>query len=183
MALADDGIDFFERRIRPVLVEHCYACHSSEAARKKTLKGELQLDTHEGVRRGGSSGPAVVPGKVEDSLLISAITHESFEMPPTGKLSEAVIADFIKWVEIGAPDPRDEVSRSPIIASGVEQARRHWAFLPPSAPATPDVTNAAWPLDDLDRFVLARLEGNGLTPAQQADRFLRAVSFQPRSAQ
>ena len=103
---ADKGIEFFERQIRPVLVEHCYSCHSSQAAAKKTLKGGLLLDTRQGTRQGGDSGPAVVPGKPADSLLIAAIRHETFKMPRKTKLSKEVIADFVKWIKLGAPDPR-----------------------------------------------------------------------------
>ena len=84
---ADKGIEFFERKIRPVLVERCYACHSAQAAAKNTLKGGLLLDSRQGTRKGGDSGPAIVPGKPADSLLIAAIRHETFKMPPKRTLS------------------------------------------------------------------------------------------------
>ena len=96
--------DFFERRIRPVLVRHCYECHSHASS---DPKGGLLLDSRDGIRKGGETGPSVVPNEVDDSLLIAAIRHESFEMPPQEKLPESVIADFAKWIEMGAPDPRD----------------------------------------------------------------------------
>ena len=103
-----DGLNFFETKIRPVLVERCYKCHSAEALRQNKLKGELQLDTREAVLKGGETGPGIVPGDVKASLLLQAIRHEkSLEMPPKSKLSKEVIADFEKCVEIGAPDPRD----------------------------------------------------------------------------
>src|ERR1043165_9726696 len=98
------GVEFFEKKIRPVLVAQCYECH---AAKAKVVQANLYLDTREGTRRGGDSGPAVVPNEIDDSLLIEAIRYEGYEMPPKGKLPEAVIADFVKWIEMGAPDPRD----------------------------------------------------------------------------
>src|SRR5688500_13882400 len=98
------GIDFFEKKIRPVLVANCYQCHSASA---KELKGELRLDTRAGIRKGGEQGKAVVPGNVRESLIITALKHEDgLEMPPKEKLSDAIVADFTKWVEMGAPDPR-----------------------------------------------------------------------------
>ena len=101
------GVKFFESKIRPVLVRKCYACHSRDAAKAKKLKGKLLLDSKAGVLAGGESGPALVPGKPERSLLIEAIRHESFEMPPNERLSKQIIGDFVKWIQIGAPDPRD----------------------------------------------------------------------------
>ena len=102
-----EQLAFFENKIRPVLVAKCYSCHSANALAQKKLKGGLQVDTRAGLLKGGESGPAVVPGKVDESLLISALTHDSFKMPPSGKLADSVIIDFKKWVEMGAPDPRD----------------------------------------------------------------------------
>ena len=92
------GLDFFEKKIRPVLVEHCYQCHSVKALAANKLKGGLRLDTQGGTRAGGDTGPAVVPGKVSESLLVNALQQDRFEMPPKGKLPEAVIADFVKWI-------------------------------------------------------------------------------------
>ena len=166
---ADQGIDFFEQKIRPVLVDRCYSCHSAEAAAKKTLKGGLLLDTREAIRQGGDSGPAVVPGKPEDSLLIAAIRHESIRMPPKGRLPDNVIADFVKWVQIGAPDPRD--GRAAVgSAIDVEAARRLWAYQTPTLPGRPKVADTDWPQGDIDRLVLATLETNGLRPAPPADK-------------
>ena len=95
--------EFFEAKIRPVLVGSCYECHSAGA---KNIKGGLLLDTQAATLKGGDTGAAVVPHNIKDSLLISALRHESLEMPPSGKLSETVIADFVTWIEMGAPDPR-----------------------------------------------------------------------------
>ncbi|MGB6042799.1 MAG: c-type cytochrome domain-containing protein [Pirellulales bacterium] len=102
-----EDVAFFEKTIRPVLVERCYECHSATAEMKGELKGGLRLDTRAGLRRGGDSGPAVVPGDLEASLLLPAIKHEDLEMPPDAKLSAAEIAAFETWIRRGAADPRD----------------------------------------------------------------------------
>ena len=101
------GLDFFEAKIRPMLVKHCYKCHSAGASAKKKLKAERYLDTRQGVLRGGESGPALVPGKPAESLIISALQHKDLKMPPRTRLNDELVAHFIKWVEMGAPDPRD----------------------------------------------------------------------------
>ena len=165
---ADKGIEFFERQIRPILVEHCYSCHSSQAAAKKTLKGGLLLDTRHGIRQGGDSGPAVVPGKPADSLLIAAMRHETFKMPPKSKLSKAVIADFVKWIQLGAPDPRTGKANAHT-GTSLQKARESWAFQAPSMPKLPNVANAKWAVSDIDRLLLAKLEANGLAPASASD--------------
>ena len=160
------GLEFFEKKIRPVLVEHCYKCHSAESLEANKLKGGLRLDTQGGTRAGGDTGPAVVPGKVSESLLISALRQERFEMPPKGKLPDAVIADFVKWIEMGAPDPRTkEVAAHPKPAI---TAGDHWAFKPAVAAKLPNVKRTAWLKGDLDRFVLARMEEKELQPVSAA---------------
>ncbi|MFT7643501.1 MAG: hypothetical protein ACI9G1_005267, partial [Pirellulaceae bacterium] len=121
-------LDFFESKIRPVLVAKCYSCHSAKAESDSKLKGGLLLDTRIGMQKGGESGPAVVPGNVKESLIISALKHEEFEMPPKGKLPEDVVADFVKWVETGAADPREGeplVTRKEI---DFDSASQFWAF-------------------------------------------------------
>ena len=192
-APADDreGIDFFERKIRPVLVERCYGCHSAEAAEEKKLKAGLLLDTRAGIRQGGETGPAVVPREPDKSELIAAIMHESFEMPPDGKLADDVIADFRKGIEMGAPDPRDGEIVHAEEAIDIEGARKLWAFQRPQRHEPPTnkhdaqasvsserthslarrariFSNADWPRDDIDRFVLAAQERHGLTPVADA---------------
>ena len=166
---ADEGIDFFEQKIRPVLVDRCYSCHSANAAAKKNLKGGLLLDTREALRKGGESGPAIIPGKPRESLLIAAIRHESLEMPPKEKLSAQVIADFEKWVQIGAPDPRDELVAT---TTGIDiaAARRSWTYQTPKLPPEPTITNNKWPRSKIDRLLLATLESNHLTPAPPANK-------------
>jgi hypothetical protein len=177
-ALADDhqdasGAEFFENRIRPVLVKHCYKCHSSETG---SAKGGLQLDTRAGTRMGGESGPAVVPGKVDESLLIDAIRYEGFEMPPNGQLPEDLIADFETWVKRGAPDPR---SGSPAPVKPAGDRSGGWALSPLQRWPAPTVANPDWPASAIDRFVMARMTAAGLQPVRDADRrsLLRRVYF------
>ena len=136
---SDDPIAFFETRIRPVLVEHCYECHSANSGK---LQGGLRLDDREAVLRGGDSGPAFVPGDPEQSLLIHAVRYESLEMPPKGKLPDTVVGDLVRWIQMGAPDPRQQTaptSRSPEAA----EARDHWAFQPIANPPLPQVIDSA----------------------------------------
>jgi len=178
----DAGIAHFEKSIRPILVKHCYECHSAEAAAKGKLQAGLSLDSKQGLLAGGESGPAVVPGNPAKSLLIGALKFESYEMPPTGRLPPNVIADFVKWVEMGAPDPRDAVvTPTPRRAAFQISAedRQHWAFLPVSNVAPPQVSDSAWVRDDLDRYVLAGIERAGLRPSEAADKhaLLRRTTF------
>ncbi|KAF0178584.1 MAG: hypothetical protein FD161_1889 [Limisphaerales bacterium] len=159
--------DFFERRIRPVLAQHCYECHS---AGSKSLKAGLRVDTRDGLRRGGNSGePAVVPGEPDRSRLLAAIRHTSadLQMPPKKKLSPQQIADFETWIRGGAPDPRaGEVQSS---KSKVQSAKTHWAFVSPKDQPLPKVKDKAWPQSPVDHFILAKLEANGLKPSPPAD--------------
>lgn len=163
--------DFFEKKIRPALTEHCYSCHSADAQAKKKLKGGLALDTRDGVRVGGDSGPAVVPGKPADSILVQTIKYNTdLKMPPKGKLPDAVIADLETWVKMGAPDPRTAVGPKKQVGLSIEEGRKFWAFQPPTNPAVPSTKDAAWPTSNIDRFVLAKLEAKGLKPAADADK-------------
>jgi cytochrome c553 len=172
---AKAGIDFFEQKIRPILVAHCYECHAETS---KVVQANLYLDTREGMRRGGDSGPAIVPGKGGDSLLLEAIQFTGLEMPPKGKLPDAVIADFERWIEMGAPDPRD--GKAPTVRTiDVEAGRKFWAYQPPRHTAVPEVRDRAWPRTDVDRFILHRLESEGLQPTDDADpaTFMRRLYF------
>ncbi len=166
VASAAEDTAFFETKIRPVLVEHCYSCHSPEA---KKIKGGLLLDTREGSRRGGDTGPAVVPGDASKSLLIKAIRYADpdLEMPPKKKLPAEVIADFERWIAMGAPDPR-EGNAGALTTIDLEEGRKHWAFQPLSNPPVPGVKDTAWPRTDIDRFILAALEAKGLRPVADA---------------
>jgi hypothetical protein len=175
-ASTQEQFDFFESQIRPVLVTHCYECHSSES---KIVQGGLRLDSSAGLLKGGDTGSAIVPGKAEMSLLIKALRHDGIEMPPKGRLSASVVKDFESWIAMGAPDPRVAKEPKPLRMIDLEEGRKHWAFRPVVAPPFPAVNDVAWPVDPLDRFVLARLEASGLRPAADADRYawLRRVSL------
>src|SRR5437588_726602 len=131
---SDSGFEFFETKIRPVLVQECYRCHSPKA---KSVKGGLLLDTREGFLKGGDSGPALVPGKPEASRLLKALryTDEELRMPPRGKLSDAVIADFEKWIALGAPDPRSSAATNR--TESRQDRRSHWSFQPIRNPQVP----------------------------------------------
>ena len=166
-----EGVKFFESKIRPVLAEQCYRCHSQAAAKKGKLEGKLLLDSRDGVRKGGESGPAVVPGHVKDSLLIAAVRHESLQMPPDTKLEAGVIADLVRWVEMGAPDPRDGKVAQPAKAEiDLEAGRAFWSFQPLQKLKPPQVVHADWVRTDVDRFILASLEAKKLAPNQEAGR-------------
>ncbi len=171
-----EGVDFFEKKIRPVLVHNCYKCHSGDVAK---AKGHFVLDTHDGLRKGGDTGEVISPKHPDKSLLIEAIKYEGLEMPPEGQLPDEVIEDFEKWVEMGAPDPRIGKAANPKNKVDFAEAKRFWAFQHPKAPPPPKVRDAAWPRSDIDRFILARLEKEQLKPVGDADRtpLIRRVTF------
>lgn len=171
-----EDLAFFESKIRPVLVEHCYSCHSADA---KELQASLLVDSREGLLAGGDSGAALVPGKPGESLLIEALKYETYEMPPAGKLPDAVIADFERWVERGAADPRTGGPAPVKQGIDLEAGRKFWSFQPVQPHAPPAVKDAAWPACDVDRFLLAKLEEKNLAPAPDASRaaWLRRVTF------
>jgi hypothetical protein len=171
-----NGVEYFEKHIRPVLVERCYECHSAQA---KKLKGKLWLDSREGMLKGGETGPAVVPENVEKSLLISAIrySHEDLQMPPKEPLTKAQVAAFEQWVKMGAPDPRTGSAAVASVAAtqsapayDFAKAKQFWSFKAVKEPVLPDVRDIAWCQGDVDRFVLAKMEEKGLTPVGVADR-------------
>jgi hypothetical protein len=169
-------VEFFEKKIRPVLVEQCYRCHSAEA---KKVKGGLFLDSAAAVLKGGDTGPALVPGKPDESLLFQTLTYQhDVKMPPKGQLPAAVLADFRHWIEKGAVDPR--AGGGPTTATiDWSSARSFWSFQPVRKPTVPTVKDISWPKTDIDRFVLARLEAEGLRPVGPADKrtLIRRVTF------
>ncbi len=171
-----EQVDFFEKKIRPVLIAHCYRCHSTEANK---AKGGLLLDTRDALRKGGKNGPAIVAGDPTASPLIAALRYEGPKMPPAGKLPPAVLADFETWVRQGAPDPRVIATASKPTGIDLEAGKQFWAFQPPHARELPPVKHAGWPRQRLDRFLLARLEQAGLEPAAPAERrtWIRRVTF------
>ena len=173
------GLDFFEAKIRPVLVKHCYQCHSAEAAAKGKLKGALYLDTRGGLLKGGDSGPALVPGKPKQGLLISALKHDAFKMPPKGKLPARIIADFEKWVKMGAPDPRDGGKATTTVETNFKEARKFWSFSPIKKVTIPKVKETAWVRNSVDNFVRAKQEAKSLSPNGPAspETLIRRVYF------
>ncbi|MBT6957042.1 MAG: DUF1553 domain-containing protein [Opitutae bacterium] len=180
---ANKDFEFFEAKIRPVLVQNCYKCHSDQA---KKLKAGLYLDRKAGWQQGGENGPVIVPGKPEESRLITAISYKENElrMPPNSKLSRQILADFEKWIAMGAHDPRDEPLEAIHKTTGpqsksLEDGRRFWAFKPLVNPKTPVVKHKSWISTELDKFIIARLEGKGLQPADPAGKItlLRRAYF------
>jgi cytochrome c553 len=191
-ACADDAVDkvrkkkraataksiaFFESRIRPVLVKHCYSCHSTDS---ETAEGGLRVDSRNTIRAGGKRGPAVVPGNPKASWLLKAVSHSGsrLKMPPKQKrLPDAVIADLTAWIKMGAPDPREgTLAKRP----GIPKAdRTHWAYQPPRNPATPTVGGKAWGKSDVDHFILAKLAMNRMAPSPDAEPqvLLRRLHF------
>ena len=173
-----EGLEFFEKNVRPILSDRCYECHS---ANKNSSKGGLILDSHDGAYKGGDEGPAVVPGNLEKSLLIKAVryTDPEFSMPPKktgGKLPDDKIAILEEWVKMGAPMP---VGGAVKLTGLTGKAREHWAFQPVTKPTVPEVKNRAWVKTPIDAFVLAKLEAKGLqpNPAASPESFLRRVSY------
>jgi Protein of unknown function (DUF1553)/Protein of unknown function (DUF1549)/Planctomycete cytochrome C/EF-hand domain pair len=174
-----EQIVFFEKSIRPVLVKECYSCHSATAEK---IKGGLSLDTRSGLRQGGETGPAIVAGNAKASLLIKAIKQkddDTAKMPPKKKLADEVIADFEKWVAMGAADPRENSTKVAKNEVDIQKGRQFWAFQPVKSTTPPAVKNVAWPHSDIDRFLLAEMEAKGLKPAADADprTLIRRLNF------
>ena len=180
-AFAGEPTEFFERKIRPVLSDKCFSCHSAEA---KSLKGNLLLDSREGLLKGGDTGPAISPGDPEKSLLIAAIRYADSEtaMPPQkagGKLSSDQIQDFERWIKGGAVWPGGGSSLSAKKFDLAQRKKEHWCWNPPASHAPPEVKLKSWPRALTDHFVLAALESKSLSPAPPADRtaLIRRLSF------
>jgi len=143
----NEPLAFFESKIRPVLAQNCFECHSVQAQKNKKLKAGLLLDSKAGILHGGETGSALVAGKATESLIMKVLRHEikGAEMPPKGALPSSVIADFAKWIEMGAPDPR--TGSAPVVAHkrviDVKSGQDWWAFRPLAMPALPKVKNTA----------------------------------------
>ena len=174
---AVEGMDFFESKIRPVLVANCYACHSAEA---KTRMGGLSLDTKNGMLEGGQRGHAVVPGDVQSSLILDVLRYDGNpKMPPGGKLPDEVVSNFEEWIRIGAPDPRETKVQVTESSIDVERGRKYWAYQAPQRTEAPAVRDLEWPKGAVDQHVLAALESKGIRPGPEADKadLLRRVTF------
>ena len=171
------GIEHFEKFVRPVLADNCYACHSAE----KLAMGGLQLDSKDGLLRGGGRGPAVQPGDPAASLLVRAISYTSADlrMPPSGRLPAEQIARIEEWIRMGAPDPRTGETEASAETIDLDSGRAFWSFRPVGRPSPPEVGNGDWARTGTDRFILARLEAEGLPPPEDADRrtLLRRVTL------
>jgi mono/diheme cytochrome c family protein len=170
-----EAVAFFEKEVRPLLIESCVNCHGP----KKQESG-LRLDSRPALMQGGEHGPAIIPGKPDESLLVKAVRHEGeLQMPPGGKLNEVQIAALVRWVSRGAAWSGDAPGVTIRSGSITEQERRFWSFLPVKEPPVPDVADAGWGQSPIDRFILAKLRGRGLTPVRPADKhtLLRRVTF------
>ncbi len=168
VSFADEREEFFEKHIRPVLVEHCYECHSAEA---KTVQANLLLDTPSATRTGGDSGPSVVPNNVDESLIVQALEYETWQMPPSGKLPAETIANFRRWIAEGAVDPRPE-SSAPSPQPGADRlaaGKTHWSFQPIQR-ATIPTTGSNWPRNSIDCFIENAANQHHLPIAMDADR-------------
>jgi hypothetical protein len=163
---ADDADDFFEAKVRPLLVEKCQECHRGEAP-----KGRLDLTSRASLLKGGRSGPAAVSGQPDESLLIEVVHYDSEpRMPPKARLSDPEVAALTRWVELGLPWPGGQGGASSGSTERTGVKARHWAFQPVAQVAPPEVKDPTWARTPIDRFVLARLESEGLTPSPPADR-------------
>jgi hypothetical protein len=164
--------DFFEAKVRPILVARCYECHSGAS---KTLRGGLRLDHRAGVLEGGDTGPAIEPQDLDNSLLLQAIRYDDplMKMPPKGKLPDSEIAVLIDWVNRGTPDPRTEpppvAARKPARVINLEAERRHWAYQPLKVVEPPPARDISWCITPIDQFILATLELKALTPSPAAE--------------
>ena len=176
---SDQQIEFFENEIRPLLVERCHKCHGSDEQ-----KGGLRLDSRDAILNGGDTGPAIVREQPDDSELVRAIRYgdDGYQMPPDGKLPQQDIDRLVKWVSMGAPWHATDSSNpddSPSSEIDVEERAKHWSFQPLKRPDIPVVENGQWCRTPVDRFLLARLEEQGIAPADAADlnTWLRRVSL------
>ncbi len=170
-----EQLDFFENKIRPVLSQNCYKCHSVNSEK---VKGGLLLDSREATLRGGDNGPAVVPGHPDKSLLIQAVryTDADLQMPPKKQLSAEQIADLEKWVQMGAPDPRTATTAQ---KEWKDSSKDWWAWQPLTKPTVPAPKDKNWAQTPVDNFILAKLDAKGLTPNPIADKrtLIRRASF------
>lgn len=167
---------FFEARIRPVLVESCYECHSA-----KKQQYRLRVDSRQSLLEGSDSGSVLVPGNLGESRLWDVLQHDpdDTQMPPDGKLPDSTLADIKKWIEMGAPWPASQSPGGTDVAQAADDWRRHWAYQPIARPSPPAIEQQDWPASDIDRFILAKLEAAGMMPSPEADRvtLLRRLKF------
>jgi hypothetical protein len=174
-----EGLAFFESRIRPLLMKHCYECHSQDSG---MAKGGLRLDSRESIETGGDSGEVLETGKPHSSLLVESVSYSNpkLRMPPKYKLSDNEIEDLETWIQMGAPDPRiGTTAPKKSYAIDWEAGKKHWAYQPIQPPPVPAVKNEDWVRDQLDRYILAKQEANQISPVRDANRFalIRRISL------
>lgn len=179
-ATNEEGLRLFEQKIRPVLVTHCYNCHSVAAREAKKLQGGLYLDSASGVLAGGEDGPIIVKGKSSESRLIKALKYDGLEMPPAGKLPAEVVVDFAKWIDLGAPDPRQ--GESPTKSKreiNLAEGRKWWSFQPLATVVPPEVPEGSRIGTPIDRFIVAKQREHGLAASAPAtkERLIRRAYF------
>ncbi|MBM3967038.1 MAG: DUF1549 domain-containing protein, partial [Planctomycetes bacterium] len=174
-----EQLQFFETKIRPVLIDHCYRCHSADG---QGIRGGLGVDNRDALLAGGESGPAIVPGNLKESLLWNAINYQDYRMPPKGKLPDTVIADFKAWIEMGAPDPRSNdgvVIHSKVTAADIEEGKKFWAFRRPSILPPTSSQYDSWAKTEIDRYVAALWEKKDIHHADdcEPETLLRRLTF------
>ncbi|MFY8071987.1 MAG: PSD1 and planctomycete cytochrome C domain-containing protein [Pirellula sp.] len=177
--LTPEQLDFFETKIRPVLIENCYRCHS---ASEQSVRGGLSVDNRDALLAGGESGAAIVPGDLENSILWHAINYRDYRMPPRGKLPAAVIADFKTWIEMGAPDPRvnqGAVVNSKVTAEDIEKGKSFWSFVEPKKVEPVVDKYQDWGHTPIDRYVVSKWEEQQVEPNEDCDpnTLVRRLTF------
>lgn len=177
--LTPEQLDFFETKIRPVLIENCYRCH---AASEQSVRGGLSVENRDALLAGGESGAAVVPGDLESSILWQAINYRDYRMPPKGRLPDNVIADFKTWIEMGAPDPRVNqgvLVHSKVTPEDIQKAKELWAFSQPKRTDPAVEKFKSWGETQIDQFVAAKWEEQGLDPVEdcQPSTLVRRLSM------
>jgi hypothetical protein len=166
-SFSDREIEFFENKVRPLLSEHCLQCHGTN---DKKIRGGLRLTSRAEMLSGGDTGPAIITGDPEGSLLISSVRYEDYEMPPKGKLKDSEIEILAKWIKMGVPDPRQPQSPTSLQPMDLEADKRFWAFSPLQDSHLPVTVDRAWPRNEIDLYLLAKLESEGISPVKDADR-------------
>ena len=177
--LTPEQLDFFESKIRPVLIENCYRCHS---ASEQSVRGGLSVDNREALLAGGESGAAIVPGDLENSILWHAINYRDYRMPPRGKLPPQVIDDFKTWIQMGAPDPRVNqgvVVNSKVTAEDIEKGKSFWSFVQPKKVEPVVEKHQAWGQTPIDRYVASKWEEQQIEPSEDCDpnTLVRRLTF------
>ena len=168
LAFKPSDIEFFESKVRPLLIQHCLECHG---AKESKIRGGLRLTSRAEMIKGGDSGAAIVPGKPDESLLMESVHYDLYEMPPTGKLPKEKIAVLEKWIEMGAPDPRNPAGPGKTEAIDLEQAKNFWAFKPIAIRLPVVEGDRAWAKSEIDQYLLEAMQKRDLHPLADADRY------------